>query len=322
MEEGLKRTVVISPDITITDIKRFLGVCIFSSVVQVPNLRLLWNPVIGNEVVIDALSINDFERIRRFLHFNDNEKMIPYKEDGHDRLYKVRPVMNRLLCNFQKVPLEESLSVDEQLCATKTASFLKQYLPDKPHKWGYKFFVLCGVSGFAYNFELYTGNEDICLLGEPDLGASSNVVVRLARIVPDFHHHKLYFDNYYTSMPLLSFLEGKFIHSLGTVKFCRLLEKEDLKNAIFDVLSNRKPKLGEMKHNKRGDYIEYVTELEGHPIVFIAWKDNKVVSMILSFCSNLPVTKIERFCKKERKRIEVNCPAIVKVYNKHMGVWI
>lgn len=109
------------------------------------------------------------------------------------------------------VPPEESLSVDEQMCATKARHFLKQYMPEKPHKWGYKLFVLSGVSGFAYNVEVYTGLENDPILraekGEPDLGGSSNVVVRLARVIPNNCHYKLYFDNYYSSIPLLVELE-------------------------------------------------------------------------------------------------------------------
>jgi len=32
-----------------------------------------------------------------------------------------------------------------------------QYLPKKPHKWGYKVYVLSGISGYAYDIELYAG---------------------------------------------------------------------------------------------------------------------------------------------------------------------
>lgn len=53
--------------------------------------------------------------------------------------------------------MEKDLSIDEQLSATKAHSYLKQYLPLKLHKWGYKFFVLCSSKGYSYRFELYTG---------------------------------------------------------------------------------------------------------------------------------------------------------------------
>jgi len=48
----------------------------------------------------------------------------------------------------------------------------------KPHEWGYNFFVLFGVSGFSYNFEMYSGQENNDAnrySWEPDFGASGNV---------------------------------------------------------------------------------------------------------------------------------------------------
>jgi len=53
----------------------------------------------------------------------------------------------------------------------------------KPHKWGYKLFIMSGVSEFAYNLEIYSVQENdtsLRLDNELDLGPSSNVVVRLA----------------------------------------------------------------------------------------------------------------------------------------------
>ncbi|KAJ8926143.1 hypothetical protein NQ314_021516 [Rhamnusium bicolor] len=105
---------------------------------------------------------------------------------------------------MSSIPLEHCLSIDEQICSTKARHYMRQYLPKKPHKWGFKFFVLCGVSGFAYNLELYSGQENDKinkLDNEPDLGESSNVVVRLCRVVPKNMNHRIYFDNYYTAIP-------------------------------------------------------------------------------------------------------------------------
>jgi len=60
-------------------------------------------------------------------------------------------------------------------------------MPAKPHKWGFEFFVLCDSKGFSYQFEIYSGQENdqrFRLLNEPDLSASSNIVVRLTRNIP------------------------------------------------------------------------------------------------------------------------------------------
>lgn len=66
------------------------------------------------------------------------------------------------------------------MSSTKVKHFMKQYMPMKPHKWGFKLYILAGISGFAYDFEIYSGQENSMVRpdGEPDLGASSNIVLR------------------------------------------------------------------------------------------------------------------------------------------------
>jgi hypothetical protein len=81
----------------------------------------------------------------------------PKSHPDHDRMFKLRPFLESVNNRFQTIPAEERLSIDEQICATKIRSYMKQYNPMKPHKWGFKIFVLAGVSGFMYNFEVYTG---------------------------------------------------------------------------------------------------------------------------------------------------------------------
>lgn len=73
--------------------------------------------------------------------------------------------------------------------------------------------------GFSHKFEIFTGQENwekFRLPNEPDLGASSNVVVRLTRNVPQNKNDTLNCDNYYTSIPLFEFLYQKDILALGT----------------------------------------------------------------------------------------------------------
>lgn len=90
--------------------------------------------------------------------------------------------------------MEPNLVIDEQICATKINTFMKQFNPMKLHKWGFKIFVLGGTSGFAYDFEIYSGQENMKARtpGEPDLGSSANVVVRLSRSIPSGLHHRLF----------------------------------------------------------------------------------------------------------------------------------
>ena len=101
------------------------------------------------------------------------------------KLSKIRPIIDKLNEQLRKVPIGESLAVDEQIIPFKGRYSIKQCNPKKPHKLGFKVLVLSGVSGFSYNFELFNGKEnDQCLPNGPDLGTSSDVVVRLARVLP------------------------------------------------------------------------------------------------------------------------------------------
>lgn len=171
------------------------------------------------------MSRNRFELIRSILHFNDNSSMLSSNDPNRDRLHKLRPLIDHLNNCFSSVPCKQNLALDEQLCATKAHSYMKQYLPDKPHKWGFKLFFLTDVQGYAYSFEIYSGQENdsrFRKLNEPDFGASSNVVVRLTRNIPVNKNHKIFFDNYYTAIPIMEYLFSRGILSLGTVRLPRL----------------------------------------------------------------------------------------------------
>lgn len=101
----------ISPDhpdnLTSTDIKKYIGVCMLMSVIHLPSIRSYWSKSIGIECKKQMMS--HFEKIRKVLHFNDNTNMTTRNDANHDRLYKLRPVVNHLLERFQTVPYERDL---------------------------------------------------------------------------------------------------------------------------------------------------------------------------------------------------------------------
>jgi len=86
--------------------------------------------------VADTMTLNRYEELKRFLHFAD------MSETGDDRITKIRPLVEKLRKRYKKVPMEEHISVDEQIVPFKGRSCLRQYNPKKPHKWGYKLWVL------------------------------------------------------------------------------------------------------------------------------------------------------------------------------------
>ncbi|XP_047105236.1 piggyBac transposable element-derived protein 2-like [Schistocerca piceifrons] len=225
------------------------------------------------------MTVNQYEQIRKFLHFNDNSAMIPRGEKGHDRLFKIRPIIELMRSRFQTIPVEECVSVDEQIFSTKARSYLKQYMPNKPHKYGYKLFVISGISGYAYDFEIFTGDEnepEKRVTREEDLGASANVVVRLR------------------------------IYSLGTVR----------RNRVPDC---KLPSEAELKKMARGASVERVATVDGVDISNVVWKDNKSVMLLSTLAGQQPIHEAGRYDKKTKSRITIPCPQIIKLYNKHMG---
>lgn len=178
-------------------IEQFMGMCLMMSIVQLPSSRHYWNEYLGHPKISDVMTCNQWEETKRFLHFNDNTTQIPRGQPGHDVAHKIRPFLDQIRERLPTIPKEEYMAVDEQIIPTKSRSTIKQYNPKKTHKWGYKNFVLSGTSGFSYDFELYTGaknpSDDPQVGNEPNISASSNVVVRLSRTIPEYVNHKLFF---------------------------------------------------------------------------------------------------------------------------------
>jgi hypothetical protein len=112
--------------------------------------------------IADIMSRNRFDALRRFLHINNNENMKPREDSQYDKLFKVRPFIESLNNNFAKIEQEEHDSVDEMMIPFKGRSSLKQYVRNKPHKCGVKFFARCGTSGIIYDFEI-CGKRNRCL---------------------------------------------------------------------------------------------------------------------------------------------------------------
>lgn len=79
-----------------TQLKKYLGILIFKSIVKMNNRRNYWCKTIGHPIVMDVMGVNKFEEIKKYLHFNDNSTVLPVRDPNHDRLHKIRPVIDHL----------------------------------------------------------------------------------------------------------------------------------------------------------------------------------------------------------------------------------
>jgi len=290
-------------NITVADIEAFVGICMFMSLIKMSNTRHYWSKQFRVDRIASIMNVNAFGKIKRFLHLNNNDL-----NNGTDRLHKLRPLLDMLRCQFKSVPLEEQLSIDEQMVPFKGHHGLKQYLPKKPHKWGYKIYVLSGVSGFACDTEVYSGKDDNILTeDETNVGASGNIVVRLARCIPSSQYFKLYFDNFFNSPALQIELARRGILCLGTVRPNRLSNCKVVGDS-------------ELKKQGRGAFAEKVARVDDNvQLSVVRWFDNHPVTFLSSFVGAQPVTNARRWDRSAKADKQIPCPQVVTIYNRHMG---
>lgn len=52
------------------------------------------------------MSEKRFDKVRQFLHFNDNSKILLREDPNYDKLYKIRLVIESLFSKYESIPLE------------------------------------------------------------------------------------------------------------------------------------------------------------------------------------------------------------------------
>ena len=92
------------------------------------------------------------------------------------------------------------MAVDEAMILFKGQSSLKQYMPMKPTKRGFKEWCLCNSrNGYTYNISIYTGK--VTRTDEVEDGLGARVVKSMVGPIYDKGHH-VYMDNFFSSVTL------------------------------------------------------------------------------------------------------------------------
>ncbi|XP_033911326.3 piggyBac transposable element-derived protein 2-like [Acipenser ruthenus] len=285
-------------NLTTKELEQSLGIVVYMSLFGLPCTRMFWNKACRVSQVADTMILNRWETIKKSLHFSNNEER---QEENDDPLHKIRPLVTHLTSKLTSIPVGEKLAVDEQMVPFKGRNRLKQYLPSKPKKWGYKILVLAGSDGVPHNLEIYTGR----VVQPPelaDVGASGNVVLRLAQPIPKQENYKLFFDNWFTSVPLVLTLAQQGIHCTGNrLPGVNLMCDAELKRAGCGSFEQKMAMVGE-------------TTLH-----VVKWYDNRSVTHLSDYTGAHPVTEVDRWDRKRKMITKVPCPAVVKEYNKNMG---
>lgn len=284
-------------DLTMEELHVFLGVLLLSGYGKYPNKRLYWtNSDDVPKIVQQSIRLKRFEKILKLFHLNDNTK-----RDPQDRLYKIRPLISKLNNNFKKHGgLDENLSIDESMVPYYGKHYAKQYIRGKPIRFGYKNWAICSNSGYMYGFDIYMGKD---ATKEKQFGIGGDVVMSLLNKieVPPNQGYKLYFDNYFTSLRLLTHLAKNNYYATGTIRENRLEKCPVPTKKMWDK-------------EIRGSFKYFSNDTS----ILVQWKDNKVVSVASNF-EGTEIVNTTRWDRISKSKKSVPQPKIIHNYNKGMG---
>ena len=142
----------------------------------------------------------------------------------------------------------------------------KQYVKNKPTRWGIKLWVLCEAeTGYIFRFQVYLGKEE----GNMETNVVRRVVRDLTITEHDKNHHS-YMDNFYCDTYLLKELCSRKIFACGTVRPQR-------KGFSEEVVITKERQRG----MARGDYI---WRCDGQ-LVAMGWLDKRPVYLLTTIHS-------------------------------------
>ena len=197
---------------------------------NLPHLSDYWSmdPLFKTYTWRKTMSRNRFFLLLHFWHFE-----IPC---ANERLSKIAFIMNHLNETMKRIYCpSENHSLDKSMVLWCGHLIFRQYIKNKKHKYGVKFFKFCNSSGLVLLSLIYIGlpYHDI-----HDLGQTGAIVLKL---MEDFlgQVYMVFADNYYNSVKLTNFMSKKQTYKCGTLR-------SDQKGNPKEVVS-RKLKKGEVE---------------------------------------------------------------------------
>jgi Transposase IS4 len=270
---------------TVAELYAFLGAHLFMGIDRLPRTELYWSSTFGHPLLTSLFSRDRFRQLLRFF------RVVAPDEDAaaRDPLPHVRALAAKLNASFAAhgAP-SQRLTIDEAMVAYKGRATIKQYIPSKPHKWGYKIYCLSSED-YLLRFEVYAGKEERSVEG-----ATYDTVMRMLQGYED-RAHILFTDNWFTSPTLLLALQRKSIRLCGSVR-----RNRKGMPAISDV---------EVSALRQGEWLQ---RQKGDATVAV-WRDQKAMWLLYNHCSPTEAASIERWSDAGRK-VSIGCPRAIRDY--------
>ena len=114
------------------EVKAFFTLDILFGIKQLPEVYSYWskNQLLGVPEVQKILPRNRFAKISQYLHLNDKRRELPRGHANHDKLFKVRPILDSIVEAMKsEYRPSKNVSIDEAMIPFKGRLSLKQYMP-------------------------------------------------------------------------------------------------------------------------------------------------------------------------------------------------
>ncbi|XP_068583273.1 piggyBac transposable element-derived protein 4-like [Cebidichthys violaceus] len=296
-------------DLTLQDMFSFMSLVVYMGVVKCSALTDYWRggELYGLPFPRRVMTRARFLRICRALRLSSPAADAANEQKrgtaAFDPLCKIKPLYQEMrdACIRNYHPSQE-IAIEEQMVASKAHIGLKQYMKNKPVRWGFKLFVLADSrSRFTWDFFVYQGKFQ----GNSGQGLGYDSVMELIDTRLLGTGYKLFIDHFYTSPALFRDLLQRGIWACGTVR-ANIVGFPKTKNNGLDSKSPR----GSTRWIRRDS------------VLFIRWRDTRDVFMCSTIHTAHAEDAVQRRVKGEDGHWllkDVSVPPAVKEYSLCVG---
>lgn len=202
--------------LTATELEGFLAITLNMGIIELPEIEDYWKTSWSSEVPFftSVMRRDRFEQIFWLLHTSHAEEGQPER-----RIDKVKSLIDILIPNFQSCyKPSRDIAVDETMVGFKGRFGAKQYMPNKPVKYGIKAFTMAdSKNAYILNILPYTGSDTLqeASTQYEDLPQPARIVLHVTELYLNKGHH-VFTDRYYTSIPLAQALADRSTSFTGT----------------------------------------------------------------------------------------------------------
>lgn len=201
---------------SLDELKAFIGLqCARGLYGKHHSVEFLWGETFGSNLFRRTMTRKRFSEFKKHLRFDD--KMTRRERKIADPFACIRSVFDAFTANCRAIYKPHySLSIDEQLMPLKNRTRLRTYMPNKPDKYGIKFWMLAdNESKYVYNVIPYLGASEKQSRNGRTL--AEDVVCRLMDGLFD-KGYNITTDNFFTSPRLADVLKKRNTTMVGTVR--------------------------------------------------------------------------------------------------------